>query len=320
MNLPNKCKIALFDLGSSALKLQIVEVNDENYRSIFSQKSETALNRGMDEKGMISEATIDLVADTFINCKKLVDEHAVYASYIIATEALRKAKNKEALISRIAEIMHIGVHIVTQEQEAKLFWLATTRDLKSEYKAPLITFDIGGGSVQICYGTKEKPSKIFTFPTGAVVLFDKFIKHDPCLKEEFKQLKDFIIQQLDPVDFQGTKESIIIHGSSSIVTFYKEVGFNLDACQYSNSEQHQSKITETQRMLDKILALPLEARRNLFPSRPTFMDMACIGLTYVTALAEKFNINFEVPTNKSIMDGIMHVIQTDSLEKFLNEK
>ncbi|MEI7579686.1 MAG: hypothetical protein WCJ58_06700 [bacterium] len=319
MHLPPKCKIALFDLGSSALKLQIMEVNRDKYNSVFFQKYDTNLKQGIGSTGDINDTTISMVVDIFNKCLAITREHNVFASYIVATDALRKAANKAVLTKKIEEIIHTDVNIVTQIQEARLFWLAATQNLKPSYDSPLITFDIGGGSVQICCGTRQNLKKIYTFNTGAVILFEKFIKHDPCLPSEFNDLKNFISDQLAVIDFSGSRKSIIIHGSSSIVNFYRETGFKFNECLYTKDEKIQVNINETQRMINKIIALSIDERRKLFPSRPNFMDMAYVGLTYVTMLANKFDLNVEIPTNRSIVDGIMYVIQSSSLQDFFKD-
>jgi hypothetical protein len=58
-------------------------------------------------------------------------------------------------------------------------------------------------------------------------------------------------------------------------------------------------------------------RQQFFPSQPFFMNGVNIGLAYTVALGKLLHIEYELPSNISLLDGIIYLLKHEQLDDFL---
>lgn len=151
-------KLLVFDIGSNSVRTLRV-TQDADARPQFSGKHvyTTRLAEGLAESGMLSQARM---LQSLLVIRSLHSEHAAqgFSSYAYATSAVRDAKNGEAFIHSVEEIIGSGhARILSGAEEA------TFAQQGADPEGGRTIIDIGGGSTQIV-----RPSSRESWPIGCV--------------------------------------------------------------------------------------------------------------------------------------------------------
>lgn len=124
-------------------------------------------------KNQWTPETIDEAAKAFALFRKAFDEHGVTRYRAVATSAAREAKNRDALLSRVAKDSNIEIDVISGDEEARLVRRAILGRLHGG-PLPELIVDIGGGSLELNLLRKGKLSACQTLPLGTVRLLESF--------------------------------------------------------------------------------------------------------------------------------------------------
>lgn len=87
-----------------------------------------------------------------------------------ATEAVRKASNKNEFIRDVYLATGIETHVLSGDEEAEISYLGASMD----YGDNVAVIDLGGASCEIVFGNDGRINYKRSFPFGCVLLADKF--------------------------------------------------------------------------------------------------------------------------------------------------
>jgi exopolyphosphatase/guanosine-5'-triphosphate,3'-diphosphate pyrophosphatase len=164
----------------------------------------------LEPSGDISESAIHSIIAQIREVHRLYGESSEI--HIFGTQALRQARNREAIIDKIRDETAYILKILSAEEEAQAAFRGIQDGLKPQGK--VLCFDIGGASTEIMIGSDKGLMKSFSFPLGAVSL-SRLIKHEPISLCEYYLLQDEISRQLK---FKSPKITSLIGTGGSIVT------------------------------------------------------------------------------------------------------
>ena len=174
------------DLGSNSFRVLRYdffkkEVLDE-YESVVGTAD------GLKQTGLISNEAINRIVKAIkVSLEKIKYDPNV--AIAVTTSAMRQASNSTQVIEKIKQETGVKFNIISGEEEAKLTLLAIKYALKRENikSDGFILVDIGGGSTELIFATKEKEiTKSFEY--GIVTLTQSQNK-----KEMLKNFKEKII-------------------------------------------------------------------------------------------------------------------------------
>lgn len=181
---------AAIDIGSGATNLRVAKVdpNTQKILVLLFEKSITVpyqkhLEQSSDET--FDTEVMDQGIQTIKILKQLADSHQAQKVIAVATAAFRKAKNSESYAKEIEKETGVPVRIINQDEEGILAFrgaLATT----SVDPNHAITWDIGGGSMQLTTLTKEGTYFVEKGKTASI------------------PFKNYVIQDIEHKDLQTT--------------------------------------------------------------------------------------------------------------------
>jgi exopolyphosphatase/guanosine-5'-triphosphate,3'-diphosphate pyrophosphatase len=95
--------------------------------------------------------------------------------------------------------------------------------------APDAFFDLGGSSTEIII-EREDNRELFSFPVGAFILTEQYLKHDPPLEYEINQLKKYVdgILKNSLTSFLKKGKDIVLIGSGGTATSLAAMSMNLE--------------------------------------------------------------------------------------------
>ena len=92
---------AVIDVGSNSIRLVVYDDLCRAPFPRFNEKSLVALGDGLGDDGNFTQETIDLALHAIVRFKAITEAMCVTRVDILATEAMRKAKNGSELVAKI---------------------------------------------------------------------------------------------------------------------------------------------------------------------------------------------------------------------------
>ena len=181
------------DLGSNTLRAVKRDCESGEFVAEYEKIVRTA--DGLQESGRISDAA----AGRIVQALKEARGHIGFEGGVlraVATEAMRRASNRNAVLKRIEEETGVAFELIDGEEEAALTLLAVGRRLESlsEMNDSFVLADIGGGSTELIF---RYPGQTITrsFPLGIVTLSQEagsWEKVGELLPQKLPPLRDFV--------------------------------------------------------------------------------------------------------------------------------
>lgn len=195
-------KFAIIDIGSNSVRLMLTDGIFKSKRVII-----TKLYNGLDEKNNLS---ISSIMNTVNALKILVDEAKTFGSiktYAFATEALRKANNRQQFINLVKDLVNLDVELLSGEEEA----LIGLKGALDNNNGGII--DIGGASTEVAFLQNNEIKYLKSVGLGAVLLYKKFLrdrdKINAFIKEKTLEFKDAIKGEYFAIGGTATSVSAI---------------------------------------------------------------------------------------------------------------
>jgi exopolyphosphatase / guanosine-5'-triphosphate,3'-diphosphate pyrophosphatase len=145
-------KFAAIDIGSNAIRLLIEEVHNDEGKYHIEKVSLTRVPVRLGEdvftKGKVSKERIRQLVKTMKAFWYLMEVHNVVYFRACATSAMREAKNKKEVLSRVKKEANIDIEILSGDEEAELiFSNYFAQNLRKEQS--YLYIDVGGGSTEL---------------------------------------------------------------------------------------------------------------------------------------------------------------------------
>jgi len=249
------------DLGSNTIR--IVKIDCNSGRKIAEYEKIVKTADKLVNTGKISDEAVERVINAINEAKEKIDFNDEINA--VATEALRKAKNKEEVIEKIKEATGIEFRVITPEEEATLTALAVENCLSKKCELDARSFflvDIGGGSTELIL--KHKDTIVSqSFPIGIVTFTQKYktpeaIKY--AVKKEAQKFKEFI-----DFAFNAYKKPKIFAASSGTPTSIAALKQGLNYNTYNPEIVNCTKVTmkDLDFWLDRLMKLEMKKREEL---------------------------------------------------------
>ncbi|HEY3132956.1 MAG TPA: Ppx/GppA phosphatase family protein [Acidobacteriota bacterium] len=166
--------IAALDIGSSAIRMVIAEVDSQgNVRDLENVSKGVSLGKDVFTDGHIGEQTIQAACETLRSFKQTMDMYGVKRYRAVATSAVREAVNTDTFLDRVFLRTGLDVEVIDGPEENRLTLLAVNNILGDELKAgnkEALLIEVGGGSADISVIHNGGPVYAGTYPLGALRL------------------------------------------------------------------------------------------------------------------------------------------------------
>ncbi|MBL1068631.1 Ppx/GppA phosphatase family protein [Streptomyces sp. 7-21] len=182
-------RLGVLDVGSNTVHLLVVDAHPgARPLPAYSHKATLRLAELLDDQGAIGPDGVERLAETVREARAVAEEQGVAELLPFATSAVRDASNADAVLDTVEERSGVRLTVLSGEDEARLTFLAARRWLGWS-AGRLLLFDIGGGSLEIAYGTDEAPDVAVSLPLGAGRLTAARLPGDPPAPADVRALR-----------------------------------------------------------------------------------------------------------------------------------
>lgn len=172
---------AVVDLGSNSFHLLITclitESKGKSLKTVNKVKQKIRLAAGLDDNNLLSDEAIARGLDCLKNFALYLQTIPVNNILIVATAALRMAKNNQLFFDAAKQILPKQIKLLSGEQEAKTIYAGvahTTNFNNKQSNTTQLVLDIGGASTEIIVGAGCTAKKVVSLNIGCVSYIGKY--------------------------------------------------------------------------------------------------------------------------------------------------
>jgi len=173
---------AALDLGTNNCRMMIARRSGHGVQVLDRQNRMVCLGEGLIQTGELSANAMDRAVRTLEGYAARMEGLPFLQVRAVATEACRRAMNRESFLSRVKQQTGLSLEIISPREEVELAVEGCRtllhRDRGSNQRA--IVFDIGGGSTEIAWLRLDPESRehevvgLVSLPYGVVTLSEQF--------------------------------------------------------------------------------------------------------------------------------------------------
>ncbi len=277
--------VAIIDIGSNSIKLLVASKTDEGHiEKVFEGREETRLGDGISASNpLLKKESMQRAVASVQTLLSQSKKYEVAQTEIVATSAVREAKNGQDFVQTIIKNTGITLRILSGETEARFIGEGIRCDPDIHGLKSFYLFDLGGGSLECLSFQAALPTQSISLPLGSIRLTEKWVKdcRRPFTKSEEKAIRRHVEDEFKESGFTmnlGSEASTIITGGTATNARFLITG-----------EEHNPSpvipVLKLKKLLGEIAPLTLEQRRSFSGLPPERADIFPTALTTLITLS-----------------------------------
>jgi exopolyphosphatase/guanosine-5'-triphosphate,3'-diphosphate pyrophosphatase len=182
-------RIAAIDIGTNSIHMVVAEATrGASFEVIEREREVVQVGRGSFTGTRLRSDAIRRTVEALARFVQLARRLQVDRILCTATAAVRESKNGGEFVTAARKACGISPRVIPAEEEGRLIYLAVRRALQLDDRPALIV-DIGGGSMQLVVGNRERLLLATGAPLGALRLTERILANDPPSRRELQALR-----------------------------------------------------------------------------------------------------------------------------------
>jgi len=276
---------AAVDIGSNSVRLEIATLHGRGLREIHEDREVTRLGESVFRSGFLSPAAMEETVKVLRRFHRATQKYAADSVRVVATSALRDARNSRAFREWVRSATGWKVEIISGLEEARLIHLGLVSSLRVN-ASPVLMIDLGGGSCELTISNKGHIRETVSLPLGAVRLTNEFLQHDPARKSELQRLRGLVAREVgrisDRIIRARPKAVIATSGTAASLA-----GVSHALYKTKGSRENAVSRAQMRRITKRLARLPLAERRKLSGVGPRRAEIIVAGAAVYAELVER---------------------------------
>ncbi|APX71240.1 exopolyphosphatase [Companilactobacillus allii] len=200
-------KLAVIEIGSNSIRTSVYRSSKRNrFKTLDRWREPVRLGKSIAQSRLLTNEQIEETIDVLKKFQDRIQRYEVDSISLIATAAVRLAKNQEQLIFAVLKETGLQLHIIDEQEEAYYDYVAVHNTMR--IKDALIV-DVGGGSSEISLAKKGRLKHGLSIPIGAISISDLYLKSDPIKSSELANAKKAINARLDNLNWMSSEATFV---------------------------------------------------------------------------------------------------------------
>ena len=207
---------AAVDIGSNTTRVLVAEPKEGQLRKVMEQRAYTRIGKDASKNGKITDEKVAEVAEVVTTQVRLAQEVGAEVIKIVATAAIREAKNRDKVVKEISKQVGLAVEVLSDEEEGRLAFLGATKSLGHPVEGTVAVVDVGGGSSEVIFGTVDDGvDEVRSWKIGSGSLAEEHLQSDPPSASEIRSLRDAISDFFEDVELEHPDQAVAVGGSAT---------------------------------------------------------------------------------------------------------
>jgi exopolyphosphatase/guanosine-5'-triphosphate,3'-diphosphate pyrophosphatase len=189
--------LGVVDIGSNTVHLLVAKTDGRHVEPIVDESEGLQLGADVDYTGALSDEKLQALVVTLVRFRDQAVAQEATEIHLLATQALRIATNRAAVLKELESKLELPVDILTPQLEAEFAFLGA--DLACPSVGPQVMVDIGGGSMQVAVGQNGDVWDSVSLPLGASRVASQFLPSDPPTYLQEAELVTYLAQAIPSV-------------------------------------------------------------------------------------------------------------------------
>lgn len=277
----------------------------EASRILASDREVTRLGESVFRAGAVSAEAMDSTCAVLTRMAGLYRKLEVDGVRVVATSAIRDARNQVEFVSRATQAAGAPVEIISGREEARLIHLGVESSWPQGGK-PVVILDIGGGSAEIISAEDARMKEGYSRPLGAVRLREMFLSEDPASPRQLHQMAEYIAEKLAPVTrkLEGKRWERAIATSATA----SAVAGALARAPRSRREaldRMRMPAADVRALYERLSGMTLAARRKMPGFGPRRAEIIVPGVAVLSEFLRAFRLRSIYFSRAGVRDGVI---------------
>jgi exopolyphosphatase/guanosine-5'-triphosphate,3'-diphosphate pyrophosphatase len=300
-------RIAAIDIGTNSVHMIVVRLRtDLSFEVIDREKVMVRLGAGgLDGKALTSEA-MTAALQALSRFKRLADSHGVDQILAAATSATREARNGGEFLARVERETGIRPRVIPGSEEARLIHQAAVYGVDVG-SARAVVIDIGGGSVEITFGTATSIQLARSFKVGVIRLTERFVQSDPISERDARKLAKAVLADIDRHCEQITASGFdrVIGTSGTILSLGALAVASARGVAPADLRNLRVTAKQIRRLRKSVSSLDLESRLALPGLDPRRADLVVAGAILLDTILRRLGAEDLTLCDLALREGLV---------------
>src|ERR1700679_318551 len=182
---------AAIDIGSNSCRLKIAKVVAHQLKTLAEDREVTRVGASVFESGLVAPEAMTATLRALKRFQRAVQAHGVDQIRVVATAAMRDARNGPAFQAWVKAETGWHMEIISGLEEGRLIHRGLMAS-EPGVGGRVLLVDLGGGSCEITLSEKKRIKETISVPLGAVRLTQEFLSDDPPPAEGLTRMRKWI--------------------------------------------------------------------------------------------------------------------------------
>lgn len=187
--------IRIVDIGSNSVKASVYAVEKQDHKLLSKDKLSFSVGEEVFTTGSISESAQDKVSRFISDLPDAVGGNKIHFTFVLATSAVRSARNRDAFARRVEAKTGTSVRILSGDEECFLIHMGIASRAGAGVNEIIKTIDIGGGSAEISWSRGFEYLAGHSYDLGAIRLSQRFLKGKTFSREAYELIYEHCKQE-----------------------------------------------------------------------------------------------------------------------------
>jgi len=298
-------KIAVIDLGSNSVRMNIILINDCGGYSVFDQAKEMVrLSEGLHVDGFLKQDPMDRTIKALNYFKRLIEVNNITKVHAVSTAAVRMAKNKNTFIERVKRETGFDFRVISGEEEAYYDFLgvANTIDFKDA-----VLLDIGGASTEIMWVKNRELVESISIPLGSVILTEQFAKIKS-MKVKTEAAHAYLKSVFEDIPWLKEVKDMPIIGLGGVIRAVGKVDRNAHRYPLENVHNYHLERHEVDDLIKLVHETPMGDLDKIEGISKKRADIMSMGIMPLKALIDYIEPPELIISGKGLRDGLFYEV------------
>ena len=302
--------LAAIDMGSNSFHLAIARVDHGEVKKVASMSEKVQLAAGLDENKNLTEAAQQRGLACLARFVGRLSSVQASRLRIVATNALRQAKNGHEFIQRAAEILPKPIEIIAGREEARLIYLGVSHTMANSGRRLVI--DIGGGSTELIIGEEFEPIHTESLQMGCVAFTKAYFSDGEINQKNFDKAVVAARKELSGIaNTYKTAGWDTVVGSSGTIKACRQITVNMG---WSDVQENLTR-EGLEKLKEKLLKFKHISEVDFDGLKEDRRAVLPAGVAILYAVFDVLELNKLVYSDGALREGVMY----DLLGRFQHE-